>query len=379
MRIALIAGEESGDILGAGLVRELRQRYPDAIIEGMTGPRMEQAGCTPLGSIDELSLMGIVEILKELPRLLRLRRRLLDHFAAHPPDVFIGIDAPDFNLKIEQILRRRGIPTVHYVCPTVWAWRQSRVRKLRAACDRVLCIFPFEPAFLEQHGVNGVFVGHPLAEQLAPERQTRESARQSLGLEMDARWVSILPGSRMSEANPLSAPFVAAARNLARRNPQLRFVAAMSNARIRARFEQAMADVPDAPPITLVDGRSRDVISAGEVVLLASGTATLETLILERPMVVGYAVNPTTARIVQGLGLLKTHFISMPNLIAGRPLVPELIQNSVTPGSLSDALYTLLHCPGYARGQLREFHRIGEQLSLKADVRAADAVAALLG
>src|SRR5699024_398601 len=255
----------------AGLIQALRERYPEAEFEGVTGPRMEQAGCHSLASISELSLFGIGEVIGEIPRLLALRRRLYRHFRERRPDVFIGIDAPAFNTGLERRLKRSGIITVHYVCPTIWAWREGRVHSIRRAVDRLLAIFPFEPALFERHGIDARYIGHPLADELrqAPDQS---SARRTFGLATRGPWVGLLPGSRHSEVTRLGPRFLNPAAWLKRRMPEVRFIAPMATPAIYSQFEQMLAAHPDAPPVKLVDGHAREAMCAADVLLLASGT-----------------------------------------------------------------------------------------------------------
>src|SRR5699024_2433671 len=270
------AGETSGDRLAAGLIRGLRARYPQAEFEGVTGPEMAAAGCRSLASADDLALMGVSEVIAEIPRLLKLRRRLYRHFTAEPPDVFIGVDAPAFNTGLELKLRRAGITTAHYVCPTVWAWREGRTRKIRKAVDRLLAIFPFEPAFFAKHGIEARFVGHPLADAL-PLQPDVAGARAALGLEVDdnTRWVGLLPGSRRSEVALLGPRFLRTAQWLQARLPAVRFIVPMASPRVRTLFQQQLVASGVADSVVVCDGQAREVMAAADALLVASGTATL--------------------------------------------------------------------------------------------------------
>lgn len=373
-RFVLVAGEPSGDQLAAGLITALRRRFPDAVFEGVTGPQMEAAGCQPLASADELGLFGFTEVIAELPRLLALRRRLLRYCIARPPTAFIGIDVPAFNTGLERRLKRAGITTVHYVCPTAWAWREGRTRMIRQAVDVLLAIFPFEPPFFKRHGIEARFVGHPLADRL-PQQPDAVQARQALGLAANSPWVGLLPGSRRSEVRLLGPLFLRTATWLAERLPGVRFIAPMATREIRAMFEQQLAACEDAPPIMLVDGQARDVMCAADVLLLASGTATLEALLLKTPMVVAYMLSPGNYAVVRSLNLLKTEFVSMPNLLAGRELVPELLQTAAEPRLLGAWLYRLLVSAAAREMQTGAFAEIHARLALGADENAAAAVA----
>jgi lipid-A-disaccharide synthase len=338
LRIALVAGEASGDLLGAAFMQALREQHPQASFTGVAGPRMRAAGCEALAESEELSVMGLFEVLRHLPRLLRLRRRLLAHWRRDPPDVFVGIDSPEFNLALAGRLKAQGVPTVQYVSPQVWAWRQGRVRHISQVVDLVLCLLPFEAAFYDQYAVKAVFVGHPMADQM-PLEPDRAAARQTLGLPAQGPVVALLPGSRHGEVMRLGGVFAAAARLLAEASPSgsaPRFIAPMASAAVRALFAQQVADAGAA--VELLDGHSALALAAADAVLVASGTATLETLLSKRPMVAAYRVAPVTAFIVRGLGLVKVKHFSQPNLLAGEALVPEFLQEQVTAPALAAAL-----------------------------------------
>lgn len=376
-RIAMVAGEVSGDWLGAGLIEALRQRYPQAVFEGVTGPRMRAAGCESLADIEELSLFGVSEVLREIPRLLRLRRRLQRHFLATRPAVFVGIDAPAFNIGLERRLRSSGLRTVHYVSPTVWAWREGRIRGIRQAVDLLLSIFPFEPAYFQGRGVPVRYVGHRLADEL-PMQPDAAAARAALGLSDSQQWVGLLPGSRRSEVKYLGPTFIRTAVWLRRRLPGLRFVAPMATPAIHAQFAAQLATLAPELPVTLVEGRSREVMLACDALLTASGTATLEALLLKTPMVVAYAFSPLNAALAHLLGVSRLTYFSMPNLIAQRALVPELRQTQVRPDILGPWLYRLLTAPVERQAQLAGFAEIHERLRCNADAAAASAVAEII-
>jgi lipid-A-disaccharide synthase len=366
-----VAGETSGDQLGAELIEAVRHVAPDATFEGVAGPAMRAAGCVAIGGAEQLSVMGLVEVLGHLPSLLRLRRDLQRRFIAERVDVFVGIDSPDFNLGLEQRLRGAGIATIQYVSPQFWAWRPGRVRHMARAADLVLCLLPFELKFYAEHGVAARYVGHPLADRI-PERSPREPARRALGLPEDAQIVALLPGSRASEVKRLGADFAGCAKWLARTRPALCFVAPMANAAVRELFEQAVARA--GANVTLVDGRAQEAIAAADAVLVASGTATLQTLLIKRPMVVAYRLATVTRWIMQGLGLLKIDRYAMPNLLAGRDLVPEIMQDAVTPESLGRALLRELDTPGRAAELLTTFDTIHHELRRDASAQAARAL-----
>jgi lipid-A-disaccharide synthase len=378
LRVGIVANEVSGDILGAALVSELRALVPDARFEGVAGPRMLEAGCATLVPMERLSVMGLTEVLGHLLELLALRRGLVRHFRAEPPDVFIGVDAPDFNLGLERRLREDGIPTVHLVSPTVWAWRPGRVKGIRRAVDLMLCVFPFEEAFLRQHGVPARFVGHPLADQI-PLEVDQEAARSELGLPGEGPLIAILPGSRASEMERLAVPFIETALRCLEAEPGLRFAVPLVNAGLRARLETVLQRLAPGLPITLVDGQSRTVIAAADCVLTASGTATLETLLLKRPMVVGYRVHPLTYHLVKGLGLIKVAHVAMANLLAGRELAPEFLQDRCRAGLLAPALLGLLRDPERRAQIAAEYARIHAGMRHNAAREAALAVLGLIG
>lgn len=375
MRIAIIAGEASGDILGAGLVEALTRRVPDLKAFGVTGPRMEAAGCESLAGIETLSVMGLVEVLKEVPRLLKFRRTLIDQILERKPDVVVGIDAPDFNLGVEKRLRARGIRTVHYVSPSVWAWRQGRVKGIAESVDLMLTLFPFEAAFYRDSGVPVRFVGHPLADQIQADPDAL-SARRQLGLEEAGRVLALLPGSRGSEIERLAPVFIQTAERLVKDMPDLHCVIPAANAAARARLD-ALAQQARVP-LTIVDGQSQVAMAAANAVLIASGTATLETLLVQRPMVVAYAANAFTAWLMLDLGLLKSPHVSLPNLLIDDPAVPELLQGAATPQALAGAVRLLLQRPAYAQAQTRQFAAVHAALARNADEEAADAILELV-
>jgi len=320
--------------------------------------------------------MGLAEIVRHLPRLLRLRRQLLGRLLAAQPSAFIGIDSPEFNLRMARALRQRGIPTVQYVSPQVWAWRQGRVRSIAESVDLVLCVLPFETAFYESHAVRAVFVGHPLADRV-PVYSDPCAARAALGLPAAGPLVAVLPGSRGGEVSRLGPPFAATLAWLAAQRPEIAYVAPMANAAARTAFEQALREHAPGVPVTLVDGRAQDAVAASDAVLVASGTATLETALVKRPMVVAYRVAPLTAWLVRDLKLVKTEFFSQPNLLAGRQLVPEFFQEQVRPDVLGPALLEQLDRPDRAE-MVAAFGEIHRTLRRDASSRAAEAVLELL-
>jgi lipid-A-disaccharide synthase len=378
LSVGLVAGEHSGDTLGAALIGALRARVPELRCFGVAGPQMVAAGCEAWAGAEELAVMGLTEVLTHLPRLLRLRATLARRFIAARPDVFIGIDSPEFNLRLARRIRDAGIRSVQYVSPQVWAWRQGRVRTIGRCCDLVLCLLPFETDFYARHGVRAEFVGHPLADEIALSVD-RGAARRALGLDTQAPYIALLPGSRLGEVSRLAAPFAAAAAHIAAARPACRFVAPMASARARALFAAAIAQVPGVPAIRLLDGQAQQALAAADAALVASGTATLETLLTGRPMVVAYRVSATTAFLLRTVGLVKVPYFSQPNLLAGRALVPEFFQEAVQGAALGDALLGELEDPQHVAELLGEFTRIHQLLRRGGADRAAQAILDLTG
>jgi lipid-A-disaccharide synthase len=376
-RFALVAGEASGDLLGAGLIKALRERWPQAAFAGVGGPRMAASGFEAWHSADELAVMGLVEVLRHLPRLLALRRDVRRRVLAFRPDVFVGIDAPDFNFGLERKLKATGIRTVHYVSPSIWAWRAKRARTIGASADRVLCLFPFEPAIYAQYGVDARFVGHPLADEF-PLDPAKDEARDALGLPRDAPVLAVLPGSRIGEVRRLGADFVGAIRLLQQRLPGLRVVAPMANAACRDVFARMLGESKTETDVHLLDGHAHAAMIASDAVLLASGTAALEAMLAKRPMVVAYRLAPLTYRIVTGLGMLETNRYSLPNVLAGRDLVPELMQDACTPEGLAAALLPSLRDRGIPLPLLAEYRHLHLELRRDASRSAAAAVSELM-
>lgn len=377
-RIALVAGEASGDGLGAGLIEQLRQRYPDAEFAGIGGDAMRKAGCQTWFDASELALMGLAEILRHLPRLLKLRRQFRQRVLDWQPDVFIGIDAPDFNLGVEKWLKQRGIPTVHYVSPSVWAWREKRAEKIGASADRVLCLFPMEPPIYARHGIDARFVGHPMADEI-PLESNRAQARAAVGIPAQVPVLAVLPGSRLGEVSRLGPPFFEAAWQLCENMRSLHIVVPAANAKCKALLvEQIRAAALPNARVHLLDGRAREAMTAADVVMLASGTATLETMLVKRPMVVGYRVAELTYRIVRALGLLKVNRYALPNVLAGKDLAPELMQHDCIPDKLAAAVTQWFEHPECVSGLQDDYLRLHHELRQDASARAAEAVAGLL-
>lgn len=371
LTIAIIAGETSGDILGAGLIRALKARHPTARFVGVAGPLMQAEGCEAWYEMEELAVMGIVEVLGRLPRLLKIRRDLTQRFIDLKPDVFVGIDAPDFNITLEGRLKRAGIRTIHYVSPSVWAWRQKRVFKIGRNTNLVLAFLPFEKAFYDRFGVPCRFIGHTMADAM-PMQPDKLAARRQLGITDNALCLALLPGSRGAEVEMLSEDFLKTAQLLRMHYPALEIVVPLVNAKRREQFEQIKAHVAPELPMHLLDGKGREAMIASDAALLASGTAALECMLAKCPMVVGYRMKPFTFWLAKRL--VKTPYVSLPNLLAGRELVKELLQDECQPAALAAALEPLLHAGVERDRLLQEFYEMHQQIRWNADEQAADAV-----
>jgi lipid-A-disaccharide synthase len=377
LKVGLVAGEASGDTLGAGLMEALRRIEPHVEFFGVAGPKMRAAGCEVWEPAESLAVMGLFEILKELPRLLRLLSRLRRSFLAARPDVFVGIDAPDTNLRLAARLHAAGIPTVQYVSPQVWAWRQSRVRRIHESVDLVLCLLPFEKRFYEGQGVAAEFVGHPLADAI-PVEVDRAAARTLLDLPTDAEIIALLPGSRRGEVSRLAEDFAATAAWLAERRPGLKFIAPMASAATREIFASTLERVAPQVEVSLIEGRAQQALIAANAVLVASGTASLEAALCKRPMVVVYRLGALSAWLIRRLNLVKSKFFAQPNLLADRRVVGEYFQEQIDPKSLGAELLGWLDDAG-RRAQL-ESEFVGLHVNLKRDAsaRAAQAILELL-
>ncbi len=369
LRIGILAGEASGDILGSRVLAALQSHYDEVIVEGIGGPLMEAQGLRSMFPMDRLSVMGFVEPLKRLPELLRIRRTVFEHFRDNPPDLFLGIDSPDFTLRLERKLREQGIKTAHLVSPSVWAWRGGRIKKIKRSVDLMLCLFPFETQIYRDHQVPVKFVGHPLADELPMEVDRREP-RAELGLAGEGKLLALLPGSRGGEVRMLAPLFLQAARLVWQQNPQIQFVIPAANEAREKELRQLLAEQPDLP-VTLVSGRSREVMAAADAILLASGTATLEALLLKRPMVVAYRMATFSWWLVTRLA--TTLFAALPNVLAGRALVPELLQDAATPEAMAEQLQPLLVASDAAATQRQAFDEI--HLALRQDYADKAAVA----
>lgn len=374
MKIGIIAGEASGDLLAAGLIEAIKARHPEAQFEGIAGPAMIKAGCRSFHPAEKLAVMGF-EALAHYRELKAIQNQMVAHFSANPPDLFIGVDAPDFNLTIERKLKQQGIKAVHYVSPSVWAWRQYRVKKIARSVDMVLTLFPFEAEFYKQHQVPVTFVGHPLADMI-PLKVDQEATRQGLGIGAAETVVALLPGSRLSEVNRLTALLLHSATLIERQYPAVRFVVPLASPKVRERFEQIYAEQGNTPALTLVDGRAREVMAAADVVVLASGTATLEALLVKRPMVVTYKLSALGYLLVRLL--LKSPYVSLPNVLAGREVVKELLQSAATAENIANETVKLLKDRASAAAISQLFDEIHQTLRRDASNCAATAVLSLI-
>ncbi len=374
LRVGIVVGELSGDTLGGGFIKAIQAKYPNAEFVGIGGPKMNALGCQSLFDMEELAVMGLVEVLGRLPRLLKVKAELVKYFTDNPPDVFIGIDAPDFNLRLELDLKKAGIKTVHYVSPSVWAWRQKRIFKIEAATNLVLAFLPFEKAFYDQYNVPCEFIGHTLADAI-PLVSEKQPARELLGLEQDKKWLAVLPGSRGSELKMLSQPFIETCQRLKQQYPDLGFVVALVNQKRREQFEQAWQEFAPELDFRLVDDTARNVITASDAVMLASGTVALECMLIKRPMVVGYKVNAFTAYIARKM--LKTKYVSLPNILADQELVKEFLQEECTVENLAAEVGRLLGDEGAQ--MVEKFTEMHHWIRKDADKQAAKAVLNLIG
>lgn len=374
-KVALITGEASGDLLGANLVEALHKTHPDLKLAGIGGSRLQDVGCECWWDYHELAVFGLVEVLKHLPRLLKLRRQLLQRLLDWKPDFVITIDAPDFNLPLAAKLKQHGIPVVHYVCPSIWAWRQSRVHTLAKSVDHVLCLLPFEQSFLNQHNVAATFVGHPAADQINPQRTDQPNIRQQHQIPESQPVIALLPGSRDSEIKRLLLPFL---QSIAHLKQPVTVVTALTKDSHRSLFKQyQQAWLPDTPVIML-DGptAAHTALQSADAALLASGTVTLEAMLCGCPMVVAYRLQGLTWQILKQFKLYKAKYVCLPNLLADDALVPEVLQNDVTPERLAEELQTLLNND---QSELRDrFAKLSDSLRRQAGQRAAQVVAGFL-
>lgn len=375
LRIFILAGESSGDILGASLIRALRKRFPNLQVEGVAGKQMLQEHCQALYSIDELSLMGIIEPIMHLPRLFKMRRALQKYILKTRPDIFIGIDAPDFNLGLEENLRKAGIKVVHYVSPSVWAWRRYRINKIKRAVDLMLTLFPFELAIYQQHNIPAKFVGHPLADEI-PLISDTNLAREQLGLKTDVKILAIMPGSREVELKYLAKNFILTAQQCLRYEPQLIIITNMVNQQRNDEFKRYLLANAPLLPIKIFIGQAHQVMSAADYLLLTSGTVTLEAMLYKKPMVVAYRLSPIIYWLLKLL--VKIKYFSLPNLIAQEELVPEFLQDKATPTNLAKALLDQMNHPEKIINLKNRFTELHKQLQCDAAEKAAGYIAELL-
>ncbi|MEO6173041.1 MAG: lipid-A-disaccharide synthase [Arenimonas sp.] len=372
LRFALIAGEASGDQLGAGLIAEIKSRYPDAEFVGIGGNLMREAGIKAWHDSQELAVMGLTEVLKHLPRLLRLRHSIFERILEWQPDVFIGIDAPDFNLGLEKKLKRKGIKTVHYVSPSIWAWRESRAKKIGDSADRVLCLFPMEPPIYARYGVVADFVGHPIADRFAI-NPDKNAARESLILPVDKKILAVLPGSRLSEIHRLLPVFLDVMTLLQSEDAEVSFVIPAANNACRDGIE-ALLKNRNIANLQIVDGQSHETMVAADAILLASGTAALEALLAKRPMVVAYRISSLTYFIVKAFGMMKINYYSLPNVLANEAVVPELMQSNCTASNIAVAIRPMLVAPDTYQPLMQRFAQIHQNLRRDASHLAANVV-----
>lgn len=371
LRILIVAGEASGDILAAGLITAILQLRPDAIIEGVAGPKMLAAGCKVLIPQEKLNVMGFIEPLLKLPQLLNIRRQLLQHTQQNPPDIFIGVDYPEFNFSLEKSLKTQGIRTVHYVSPSLWAWRPGRIKRIKKTTDLMLCVLPFETQYYAAADIAARYVGHTLADEI-PFENDQKIARHMFNLPEQATIIALMPGSRASELNYLAELFITTAQDLVSQMPELIFIVPMINEERQAQFTEIWQRVAPNLPIIIIRGQSRDVIIAADVVLVASGTATLETMLLKKPMVVAYRMSSFTYWLAKQL--VKIPYIALPNILAGQALVPEFIQTAAQPKTLAAAILNFLNHPEYIAELRKKFFVLHQQLRCNASMTAAKAV-----
>ena len=370
--IAIVAGEASGDLLGSHLIRALKKRRPDLDFIGIAGPKMLAEGAKTLFPMERLSVRGYVEVIRHLPGLLKMRRQLLQHFLQNPPDIFIGIDAPDFNFSLERSLKNNGITTIHYVSPSIWAWRKSRLRKIKHAVSHMLALFPFEPAIYERAKIPVTYVGHPLADML-PLQPDINAARENLKLANSALVIAMLPGSRQSEVRQLADLYVKTAGLILAEQPDVKFLVPLVTRETRAIFEQAIYDNQAYDlPIQILFGHAHLAMEAADAVIVASGTATLEAALIKRPMVITYRMPAWSWQLLKRMNYLP--YVGLPNVLAGRFVVPELLQHDATPEKLAEAALRLISNKTLMADIRAEFTRIHETLRQNTDEKAADAI-----
>ncbi len=378
MHIAIVAGEASGDILGSRLIIAMLQQNPDLKFEGIAGAEMVASGCHALYPMEKLAVMGFSEVLPKLREILSIRKALLQRWQQNPPDLFIGIDAPDFNLKLEALLHKKGIKTAHYVSPSVWAWRAGRVKKIKGNIDQMLTLFPFEVDFYKKHQIPATFVGHPLADEI-PLQTDQQAAKKQLGLADAKHTLAILPGSRSGEIKRIAPDFLQALKQLHQHHPDWQFVVPLINAKIRQQFEALIEQIAPLLPITLIQSQSRTVMTAADQILMASGTAVLEGMLINRPMIAAYRVTASTAFIIRTFKMIKSKYYTLPNNLCDEYLVPELIQEQVTADNICTEIEKQFQQSQQQRDYCyKRFHEIHLELRKKASQRAAEVLTALL-
>lgn len=378
MRIAIVAGEASGDMLGSRLITALLQHNPNLLFEGIAGTEMVAAGCHALYPMEKLAVMGFSEILPRLREILSIRHALLQRWQQNPPDLFIGIDAPDFNLKLEALLHKKGIKTAHYVSPSVWAWRASRVKKIKGNIDQMLTLFPFEVDFYKKYHIPATFVGHPLADEI-PLQTDQQAARKQLQLNDAKHTLAVLPGSRSGEIKRLAPDFLQALKQLHEHHPDWQFIVPLINSNIRQQFETLLKQIAPLLPIILIDEQSRKVMSAADQILMASGTAVLEGMLVNRPMIAAYRVTASTAFIIRTFKMIKSKYYTLPNNLCNEYLVPELIQEQVTADNICKEIEKQFQQSQQQRDYCHQrFHHVHLKLRQKASQRAAEVLITLL-
>lgn len=374
--IGIVAGEASGDLLGSHLIRALKKQRPDIQFIGIAGPKMQAEGAVSLFPLERLAVRGYFEVLKHLIGLLRIRRQLLAHFKKNPPDLFIGIDAPDFNLGLERQLKALGIQTIHYVSPSIWAWRKGRMGKIKRAASRILALFPFEVPLYEKAGVPVTYVGHPLADVL-PLEPDQAAAQLELKLPKDRLVIALLPGSRQSELDYMADLFVRTAARIQKQMPNAHFLVPVVSKETRWKFQAAIAKhEADGLPISILFGHSHLAMEAADAVIVASGTATLEAALLKRPMVITYRMSPLSWQILRHMNYLP--YVGLPNILAGKLVVPELLQNDATPEKLTEVVLKLVSDKEQREGIRDEFLKIHHTLRQNTEEKAAQAILGML-
>lgn len=375
IRIGVVAGEASGDLLGSHLIQALKKRHTDIEFVGIAGPKMMAEGAISLFPMERLSVRGYIEVIRHLFGLLRLRRRLLNYFLDNPIDLFIGVDAPDFNFWLEKKLKNKGIQTIHYVSPSIWAWRKGRIHHIKRCVSHILALFPFEPEIYEKTGIPVTYVGHPLADILPMEPDTN-AARESLKLKSSAIVIAMLPGSRQGEVKQHAALFVKTAKIIYASHPNAHFLVPLITRETRQIFELAIFHEPESLPIQILFGHAHDAMEAADAIIVASGTATLEAALLKKPMVITYRMSNLSWKILKRMRLQP--FVGLPNILAGKFVVPELLQDDATPEKLADATIKLLNDVSYSTQIKEEFTKIHHSLRQNTAEKAASAVLAHL-